>query len=114
MKAKREVAALRAEIAGFERRGRRYPPEVRERVIAYAEAHRADDMTPKQIGDDLGVNWRTVKRWLEDAYVPGFERLIVQKNHPKPVVRIVVHGPGGVRIEGLALDELIKMLRMLK
>jgi predicted transcriptional regulator len=115
MKGKREVDALRAELAGIERRGRghRYPPELRKRVTAYAVAHHADGTTPREIGDELGMDSRTVERWLEKEHVSGFEQLIVQQDAHAPAGRLVVHGPGGVRIEGLDLDALAELLRKL-
>lgn len=116
MKGKREAGALRAELAGMERRGRghRYPPELRTRVLAYAATQRADGVTPKEVGDELGMDWRTVKRWIEKEHVPGFEQVIVHDDAQKPAGRLVVHGPGGVRIEGLDLDTLAELLRKLK
>ena len=116
MKGKREADALRAELARRERRGRghRYPEELRNRVISYAVTHRAGGMTPKQIGHELGMDWRTVKRWLDEECVAGFEQMIVQEEAPEPAGRLVVHGPGGVRVEGLDLDALANLLRKLK
>lgn len=116
MKGRREAAALRAELAGLERRGRghRYPPELRTRVIAYAVAHHADGATVKEIGNDLGMDWRTVQRWIEGEHVPGFEQLIVHEGTPEGARRLVVHGPGGVCIEGLDLDTVVELLRKLK
>jgi transposase len=116
MKGKRAAEALRAEIAGLERRGRghRYPPELRARVIAYAVAHHADGVTVKEIGNDLGMDWRTVQRWMEGKHVPGFEKLVVHQDTHEPARGLVMHGPGGVRIEGLDADTVVELLRKLK
>ncbi|MCC6556286.1 MAG: hypothetical protein IT372_25275 [Polyangiaceae bacterium] len=115
MKVQREAGALRAELARMERRGRghRYPPELRTRVVAYAML-RGSGVTPKEVGDELGMDWRTVKRWIEKEDLPGFERIIVHGDaHGPPAGRLVVHGPCGVRIDGLELDALAELLRKL-
>jgi transposase len=111
-----EKHTLRAELAGMSRRGRghRYPPELRARVIAYAAALHRHGVTPKEIGDELGMDWRTLTRWLAEERDPGFAQVVVHDDGHKAAVRVVVHGPGGLRIEGLDLDALTELLRKLK
>ena len=66
MKDRREAVALRKELGRLEHRGRghRYPLELRERVVAYLDARRAEGVTVQAVGDELGMDWRTLGRWL--------------------------------------------------
>jgi len=100
----------------MERRGRgcRYPKGLLEGLLGYTVARRRQGATLLTIGDELGVSWRTLGRWLSGRkQVRKFQP--VQLVAPaEPVKReVVVHGPCGVRIEGLDVEGVAQLVRRL-
>lgn len=91
-------------------KGRAYPIDLREKIVAYVGDRRADGAELKAIGDEIGVSWRTLSQWSADAR-PAFRRVEVAR--PTPSSTFTVHGPRGVRVDGLDLDELADLLRRL-
>jgi len=90
-------------------KGRAYPVELREKIIEYVRERRAGGGDLKTIGSELGVAWRTLEHWTRAA--KGlFRRVEVQA---PPCSTFTVHGPHGVRVDGLDLDELTELLRRL-
>ena len=90
--------------------GRAYPVELREKIIAYVRERRADGGGLKAIGDELGVAWRTLAHW--GSSTNGAFRRVEVATPPLPAT-FTVHGPRGVRVDGLDLDELAELLRRL-
>lgn len=113
MESNREV--LREALAGLERRGRGrpYPKPLLEQVVAHALARRKAGATLLQIGDELGISWRTVSRWLIDRRerrdAAGFRPVQVVA----PMRTLTVRAPHGVVIEGLDVDDVAELLRKL-
>jgi hypothetical protein len=59
---------------------------------------------------ELGVSGMSLSRWSRGAtsLTPSFRRVEIVEAHPEPSAPcsvFVVHGPGGVRIEGMAVAE---------
>jgi len=52
----------------------------------------------RAVGDEFGMDWRTLGRWLPGEPVAGFERVVVREDDRRATVRVVVHGPTGLRI----------------
>jgi transposase len=79
--------------------GRRAAVDAIERLHAAGASYR-------EIADGVGVKFQTLMSWRftaerSTALVP------VRVSSPAPAARaLVVHGPRGLRIEGLSLDEL--------
>jgi hypothetical protein len=120
----RKVTTLREEIAAHEAaRGKRYDTALKARVIAFAERRRGAGHSWEMISTELGMCFETLRRWcvdrpskaaamktvkVIDAPSPG--SLVVASRPSSP---LSVVSPGGLRIEGITLDEVIALLRVL-
>jgi hypothetical protein len=102
---------LREALAGLERRGRGrpYPKPLLERVLAHAAARRKQGATLLAIGEELGISWRTLSRWLVERRSERFRPVQIVA----PRREVVLHGPRGLRVEGLDVDGLAELLRKL-
>lgn len=98
-------------------RGKRYPRALLEKMLSYTVARRRQGATLLAVGGELGMNWKTLARWLGERKAARFER--VEISAPTPTVApsmplpIVVHGPRGLRIEGLDVNSVAELLRRL-
>src|SRR5262245_11658165 len=83
--------------------GRRVPPSLREALLGYTRARREQRASMHAIAAEVGVSDATLIRWSKIASENGSAKLL-----PVQVVRvaasssdgIIVHGPGGVRVQG--------------
>ena len=95
-------------------RGKRYPAELRARVVTWAQQRRAVGAAWPVIADELGVRLETVRRWClaskqssaPRALVPV--RVVARAARPATVVSL-----SGWRIDGLTVAEAAEMLRAL-
>lgn len=111
----RELTSLRAELTRIERRGRgrAYPTALRNRVATYMEARRAEGASVPIIGAELGMCVSTLLRWTKARpSTAAFERVLVVADRAPPSA-LVVHGPCGLRIEGLDLAAVAELVRRL-
>jgi hypothetical protein len=99
------------QVAGRGRR-RRYGSELRVQILAYAVDRKAHGADLETIGAELDVPWRTIARWCAVSRKQGrsFRRVeVVAKTSPG----FTVHGPRGVRIDGMDLDAVAELIRRL-
>ena len=96
---------------------RRFGPELREQIIRYVAHSRAQGVTIKQALMPLALSTSVYFGWLQQsgskaAARPRFlpVRVAAEKVERKGVS---VHGPMGVRIEGLAVDEIAELIKRL-
>jgi transposase-like protein len=75
-----------------------------------ADAHESG-LSYTAIASALGVTDQTLKRWRAPARSTLAAVRIVDA--PAPARALMVHGPSGLRIEGMSLDELAELLRRL-
>jgi transposase len=116
---KRET--LVAEIGRLARTavGRRYSDEMRQRILEYIEERHGEGVGRTRACDELGLDWGNVNRWRRGrARKPAtaFRRVrVVAPTEPRAAAeaRIVVHGPGGLRVEGLDVEGVVDLLRRL-
>ena len=98
-------------------RGKRYPEQLRSRVIGWAARRRAAGASWQQIKRELGQRFDTVRRWCttETAAISPSRALAPVRIMPdKPAVRTVaVMSAAGFRVEGLTLSEAAALLREL-
>jgi hypothetical protein len=112
------VAEFRAAVrrAGPRGAGRRYPPALRRMAVEYFRRRRAAGTSVEAISRELGVKRHTIVGWTAmpevAATAPTFVPVSVVADPPVGP-RIVVLGPGGLRIEGLDLAEVAELLRRL-
>jgi len=108
--AKREEIRQAVEQLGPRGRGRPYPKALRDEITAYVGERRAAGKSIVEIGGELGVSWRTFSRWVEPSRRrKAFRPIQVVEQRAS----FVVHGPRGLRIEGLDFDGLAELVRRL-
>jgi hypothetical protein len=91
-------------------RGRPYPAEHRARAVEYARARRSEGIGVDRIACELGLARGTLEKWLRRG-----DFVAVEIVEPNPIERghWDVHGPRGLRIEGVSLDEVVELWRRL-
>ena len=105
---------LRRAVEQLEGRGRRrrFPKPLRSKLISYIRRRREAGCSMKDIGDEIGLSFKTVSRWLTVKSEPtSFRRVQVVREQPRGA--LTVHGPHGVRVEGMAVEDLAELLRRL-
>jgi transposase-like protein len=102
-----EVAAHRPE------RGKRYTPELRERIIAYAADRHAEGVSWESIAAELGMSTETLRGWRTADDGSSRAMVPVRVVPDAEVISVRVVSPGGHRIEGLTLDDAVYVLRAL-
>lgn len=99
---------MRRALATAERSGpgRAFPGEVRARAIAYVDRRRSDGATDEQIARELGIPAMTFRRWVGSRSAAFRAVAVIEEAASAP---LVVHGPRGLRVEGLDLDHLVEL-----
>lgn len=115
MEIEKAAVEFRAAVrrAGPRGAGRRYPPPLRRIAVEYFERRRAAGATVEAISRELGVKRHTLVAWTsatESTQAPRFVPVNVVAERTTPST-FVVHGPRGIRIEGLDLAGVIALLR---
>jgi len=105
---------IRRAVERLEARGRGipYPAELKARLISETQTRRAAGEALEAIGNELGVPWRTLARWCPKRRGERREFLpveVVEVQRARPTV----HGPRGLRVEGLDLDGIAELIRRL-
>lgn len=79
--------------------------ETRGEVVDLIERARGAGTSYREIASAVGVKFQTLMSWRAQqkstALVPV--RVVM------PSRSVIVHGPGGLRVEGLSLDELVAL-----
>ncbi len=96
-------------------RGKRYPAELRARVVTWAQQRRAVGAAWPVIADELGVRLETVRRWCLASQRGSAPRALVPvRVVARPAARpATVVSLSGWRIDGLTVAEAAEMLRAL-
>ncbi|MFO0742375.1 MAG: hypothetical protein U0270_41285 [Labilithrix sp.] len=118
MKMQDEAGKLRAELRQRDSgRGKRFEPELRERVIAYAKRRRGERASWTAIATELGATFETVRRWcVRGKKEEKALRLRAVEVVADPVVvtrKLSVVSPNGLRVEGVVLDDVVALIRAL-
>lgn len=111
----KEAAAFKDAVRRAGRRGpgRRYPAELRRRGAEYLRARQAAGAPLSAILRELGMRRETLAGWAAPAVPEARPRFVPVTVMEAPAGRIVVHGPGGVRVEGLDVAGVADLLRRL-
>lgn len=90
------------------------PEELKWAALEYVEARTAQGAAEGTAAAEIGVAALTLARWRQErpSAVPRFVPVVVDEQTSSGS-RFIVHGPGGLRIEGLDLDSLAELLRRL-
>ena len=112
-----QAASLFREHVAAARGGRqrcRYPEEVRAEALAYVDAARARGIGMVKAAQALGVNKSVLSGWIAGRRGPTM-RVVKVVAPPKLSggSAIVLHVPGGLRVEGLDVAALAALLRSL-
>jgi hypothetical protein len=113
---------LRALMANADRSGsgRPYAPELRREVVAYVEARRGQGVGRVAAAREIGVSAFSVTRWtaaLGAGVRSGFREVMLAERSETAVSsearRLIIHGPCGLRIEGLDVAGVAELWRRL-
>lgn len=114
-----EFAALRRLADQHDDRG--YPVEFRRRAVGLAAHLIEEGWTQQRIVDALGISRPTLRRWRQKY--DGQDQWHVDEPQLQPVEinvsklgghKIKVVSPGGWRIEGLGLDQVVELMGRLR
>jgi hypothetical protein len=97
------------------RRRCRYSEELRKQALEYLKATFAQGGTLVAAAAALGVEKSVLRSWRSRRTKSGL-RAVKVVDSPGPVgvkSSIVVHGPGGIRVEGLDVEALGALMRSL-
>jgi hypothetical protein len=96
-----------------------YPKKLRDEAVDYAQERRAQGATWGGIAQELGIGVDSLTKWARTAErspaVPAFRQVSLEQEVVASTAGrgLVVHGPGGVRVEGLDVASLAELLRRL-
>jgi hypothetical protein len=105
---------LRVELSALSPRGRgrAYPKGLLEKLLSYTVARRRQGASIIEVASEVGMNFRTLARWLGERKAARFGRVkVVAAPVASAAPLIIVHGPRGLRIEGLDLAAVAELVR---
>ena len=99
------------------RQGRRsrFGAELRQHAVEYCRQRRsAGGTTWQTLEQELGVSSKTLMLWVKQAPRAAFHAVQIQRVDLAPRREdFVVHGPCGVRVEGLDVRAVAELIRRL-
>jgi len=111
----REELKVELSKLGPRGRGRAYPRGLLEKLLSYTVARRRQGASIIEVASEVGINFRTLARWLGARKTARFGRVEViaapATTAAAAAASIVVHGPRGLRIEGLDLVAVAELVR---
>lgn len=126
MELKEEAGKLKQEVEAQRGRGTRwrFGEDFRVRAVAYLRARQAEGGTQEEAAREMGLSWWTLSRWgrqggpvrrgrparvSPETRTAAFHAVAVTRA-AEAGGALVVHGPGGVRVEGLSVAQVLKGL----
>lgn len=106
-----ELAAAVEGLEGGKGKRRKYPLELRHRLVEFVRQQRAAGKQLKSIAARVGVSPTLLHRW--EAKRGGAFRRVELQRQPSTSSRYVLRAPHGVRVEDLGVEELVTILRRL-
>ncbi len=123
MDSKETAAKLKAQAEAQSGKGTRwrFDDAFRAEVVAYVRARQQEGGTQEEAGRELGLSAWTLSRWSRqrkptqqsEASGGDFHPVAVKREAQASAGALVVHGPGGMRVEGLTLKQVAGLLREL-
>lgn len=122
------LAAARRALRSLGNRGRttRIPDDVRRVVLAYADDARASGATWEGVAEQLGLSTTALHRWRRPAHDRSRRQRRAKPRRLVPVVlpeealsvaaasSLTLTTAHGERLEGLAFDDALRLLRALR
>ena len=105
---RRRVERLKRDRPGF-----RFSPELRARITAWVVAQREAGAWWCDVSQAIDVPVETLKRWAAPRAESVAAMLPVEIVDAPPSGTVTLVVPGGLRIEGVAIDAAIAILRSL-
>ena|ERR1700722_5151739 len=110
----RHASSLRAALASHEPgRGKRYSPDLKARIIEFAQSRRGEGASWAEVAGEVGIGFETLRRWCMSAKPKRRAMVPVRVVADREESTVSVVSAGGHRIEGLTLAEAIAALRAL-
>jgi transposase len=118
----KRAEGFREAVGKLGQRGRTtpYPKELRDEAVDYARERREQGATWSLAARELGIGIDSLTNWARlagrGAVKPEFRQVALKQGEVAVGVTgsaLVVHGPGGVRVEGLDVAGLAELLRRL-
>lgn len=110
----RQAIAIRDAISRhISGRGRRYPEQLRARVIGVAQELRREGRSWTEVAARLGTRVETVRRWCvraDRARAPARMRA-VEVVAEREESRLAIVSPSGIRVEGATVSDVLAVLR---
>jgi transposase-like protein len=106
-----ELAAAVEGLESGKGKRRKYPKDLRQRLVEFVREQRAAGKQLKSIAARVGVSPTLLHRW-ETTRAGAFRRVELQRQ-PSASSRYVLRAPHGVRVEDLGAEELVTILRRL-
>jgi hypothetical protein len=109
---------LRLEVdrLGARRRGRRVPDALSRAIVEHAAAGHEAGIAWAEMARGVGITVWTLIQWRR-AYPKSqraaFLPVAVVEPPRRPQASLIVHGPAGLRIEGLEFDGVVELIRRL-
>lgn len=117
MKSCQRGEELREALAKADRGGvgRPYPEELRRAAVKYRRLREHDGAGVAEVAAELGVSGVSLARWSgkHERSDNGFRAIEVVAEPLRAATRVVVHGPRGVRVEGLSVAEVAELIARL-
>jgi transposase len=104
--------AVATYFGGRAGRGARYPEDLQEEAVVLARSGMLSGKSLGSVARELGVGSITLTRWLQGAR-ETLRPVEVQEEESGEVSSLALVAPSGWRIEGLRLEDLPKLLRVL-
>lgn len=119
-KTEHQYRKQREQHTGPRGRGHRYPASLRIAALALLRTRQAEGATLAAISRELDIPTKTLSQWIArdptpPGATPGFRpvRIVGRAAITDPDQQVIVHGPAGLRIEGLDVATLADLLRSL-
>lgn len=109
---------LREALAQADRSGlgRPYPEALRRAAVEYGRQREQQGASVGTVAAELGVSGPSLSRWLRKGQEAesGFRAIeLVAAPCGATATRVIVHGPRGLRIEGLTVLDVVTLLERL-
>jgi hypothetical protein len=95
--------------------GRPYPGSLRAAALEYRREREGEGASLVEVAAELGMNIATLVRWSrrEPRSDTRFRAIEIVGEPVRRTVEAVVHGPRGLRIEGLTVREIAELIERL-